>query len=137
MFYKIYTDGASRGNPGPSAAGGVIYNDADEMFIEISEYLGIQTNNFAEYMSLVLTLRKAIELGVKNVVVFMDSSLVVNQVNGVWKINNTVLRELNNQVQKMKTEFETFKISHVFRESNKVADKLANRALDNFMNQSC
>jgi len=128
--YFLYTDGGSRGNPGPSGAGGVIMDSTGTIVAEISVYLGVATNNQAEYRSLILTLERAIELGIKKVCCYMDSSLVVNQVNKRWKINNEILIELCEQVNQIIGNFESFRLTHVFRDSNKYADSLANKAMD-------
>lgn len=128
--YTIHTDGGSRGNPGPSGAGGVITDPTGTVVAEISVYLGVATNNQAEYRSLILTLERAIEMDIKRVNCFMDSSLVVNQVNKRWKINNETLVELCDQVNAIIVNFESFRLTHIFRDSNKHADQLANKAMD-------
>jgi len=130
MSFKIYTDGASRGNPGPAAAGGVIYSQTDEIIAEISKPLGIQTNNVAEYLALKLTLERALELGINNVEVFMDSKLVVEQIQGRWKIKNERLREINDEIKLILTQFQNISFKHIPRNLNKIADQLANMALN-------
>jgi len=130
MSFKIYTDGASRGNPGPAAAGGVIYSQTDEIIAEISKPLGIQTNNVAEYLALKLTLERALELGINNVEVFMDSKLVVEQIQGRWKIKNERLREINDEIKLILTQFQIISFKHIPRNLNKMADQLANMALN-------
>jgi ribonuclease HI len=133
--YSIYTDGGSRGNPGPSGAGGVIIDPTGTVVAEISEYIGCRTNNQAEYESLILTLQRAVQMGIKHVKCFMDSSLVVNQVNKRWKINNEILIELCEQVNAVIVNFDSFRLSHVFRDSNKHADQLANKAMDSVVSE--
>jgi len=133
MDYSMYCDGGSRGNPGLSGAGGVIIDSSGTVVAEISEYIGFRTNNQAEYCSLILTLQKAIKLGIKRVCCYMDSSLVVNQVNKLWKINNEILIELCEQVLNLIVDFDSFRLMHVFRESNKHADSLANKAMDSVL----
>jgi len=130
MSFKIYTDGASRGNPGPAAAGGVIYSQTDEIIAEISKPLGIQTNNVAEYLALKLTLERALELGINNVEIFMDSKLVVEQIQGRWKIKNERLREINDEIKLILTQFQIISFKHIPRNLNKMADQLANMALN-------
>jgi ribonuclease HI len=127
---NIFTDGGSRGNPGPSGAGGVIFNQSGEVVAEISEYLGIQTNNYAEYQGLILTLQRAIELGIDEVSVFMDSKLIVEQVNGKWKVKSVTLRPLYNTVVGLLPNFKKITFKHVYRHLNKHADNLVNKILD-------
>jgi ribonuclease HI len=129
MNYTIYTDGACRGNPGPSGAGGVILDSSGVVVAEIKEYLGIATNNVAEYQALRLTLEHAILLEIKNVSVFMDSKLVVEQILGNWQIKNNVLREINEQIRDLIANFDTISFTHVYRNFNKHADRLANEAI--------
>ena len=127
----IYTDGGSRGNPGPAGAGGVIIKDS-KIIVEISKYLGIQTNNYAEYSALILTLQKAIELNLNNniIKVFMDSNLIVKQLNGEWKVKHKNIIPLFNSVKELILLFKNITFTHVYREHNKLADKLANDAMD-------
>ena len=132
MNYVIYTDGASRGNPGPSGAGGYIMDSNKVIIATISEFLGIQTNNYAEYKALELTLSKAIELCINKypVQVFMDSKLVVEQLNGHWKVKNENLMKLYLVIKELIALFPNIKIDHILRKYNKEADKLANQAMD-------
>jgi ribonuclease HI len=130
MKLKLYTDGASRGNPGPSGAGGVIFSTDGTVLEEISEYLGIATNNVAEYQALRLTLERASQLDLKSVEVFMDSKLVVEQVTGRWKINNENLKLINNQIQAILPHFKEISFNHIYRNLNRHADALANKAID-------
>ena len=129
MNYTVYTDGACRGNPGQSGAGGVILDSSGQVVAEISEYLGIATNNVAEYQALHLTLRHAITLDIKNVNVFMDSKLVVEQMLGNWKIKNNVLCEIHDQIRDLIDNFDTITFTHVYRRFNQHADRLANAAI--------
>ena len=128
FIYKIYTDGASKGNPGVSGAGGVIYLN-NVIIAEIKSYLGITTNNIAEYQALRLTLERAIELNIKNAEVFMDSKLVVEQINGNWKIKNENLKVIHNQIKELLLSFDSITFKHIYRNFNKVADQLANEAI--------
>lgn len=132
MNYVIYTDGGSRGNPGPSGAGGYIMDSNKVVIATISEFLGIQTNNYAEYKALELTLSKAIELCINKypVQVFMDSKLVVEQLNGRWKVKNKDLMKLYLVIKELIALFPNIKIDHILRKYNKEADKLANQAMD-------
>jgi len=127
----IYTDGGSRGNPGPAGAGAVLYNqETEEIIAEISEYLGEQTNNVAEYTALLLALQKAKELDAQKVHCRLDSELIVKQMNGEYKVKNEVLAKLFVQIWNLRQQFVDVTFEHVRREKNKVADKLANEAMD-------
>ena len=132
MEYFIYTDGGSRGNPGHSGAGGYIINSNQEILGSISEYLGIQTNNYAEYKALELTLRKAIKLGINGfpIEVFMDSKLVIEQINGKWKVKNEALMKIYTEIRELLRLFQNIKFTHIPRKGNKEADALANQAMD-------
>lgn len=131
-YYKVFTDGGSRGNPGPSGAGGVIFNYNKEIISEISEYLGIQTNNYAEYQGIILTLKKCIELNLNEslIMVFMDSLLVVNQINGKWKVKHSNLVPLHIEVKDLLKSFPRITFTHVLRHYNQHADKLVNKAIN-------
>lgn len=126
----IYTDGAARGNPGPGAIGVVIKDEAGAIAAKISQRLGVTTNNQAEYQAIIAGLEKAVGLGVKSADVKSDSELVVNQINGRYKIKNTGLRPLYQKVVQLTGQLESFSISYIPREQNKAADDLANQALD-------
>ena len=128
---KLYTDGASRGNPGQAAAGAVAFINDTTLF-EISETLGLQTNNYAEYKALILALRELIKLNLTNeeVRVYADSKLMVEQVNGSWKVKNENIKPLYKEVLQLKNEFGNISFTHVDRSLNKLADALANKALD-------
>ena len=133
MDYSIYTDGGSRGNPGPSGAGGIIINQEGFVIEEISEYLGRQTNNYAEYMALLLTLQRAVKLNIKSVKIFMDSELIVKQMKGEYKVKNESLKVINLQIVELLKLFENVTFTHVYREHNKHADSLVNKAIDKFI----
>lgn len=125
----IHTDGGSRGNPGKAGIGCVIENQNGEKE-EIYKYIGVTTNNIAEYMALKTALLRAAELGEKNVSVFMDSELVVKQIKGEYKVRNEGLKPLYNEVMDIIKRFDSFEITHVMRSDNKEADRLANKAMD-------
>jgi ribonuclease HI len=131
--YTLFFDGASRGNPGPAGAGALIRRDADSRVVfEIAEYLGDdKTNNEAEYIALVGGLRKAAELGIRNLAVKGDSTLVVNQVNGRWKVKTEHLRPMRDEARRLiDGNFRgSMALSHVRREHNSEADSLANVAI--------
>jgi ribonuclease HI len=131
---KIYCDGASKGNPGTASLGVWATNEngdgnSGESIFEISKPLGVATNNVAEWQSLLHALRKAKELGLQKVQVFMDSELVVFQVTGKYKVKKPEFKPFWEEVQNLKKEFQSFSISHVRREGNKKADSLANQAI--------
>lgn len=126
----IYSDGGSRGNPGPSAAGYVIMDHNQDVIDQGGEYLGITTNNQAEYQGVRIGLEKALSLGIKRVDFRIDSMLVVNQMNGVYKIKNRELWPINERIRGLMMEFEKVTFSHVRREFNQLADGMVNRTLD-------
>lgn len=126
----IYSDGGSRGNPGPSAAGFVIMNKDGEVVCEGGAYLNHTTNNVAEYEAVYLGLEKAQELGVKRIDFRVDSQLVVNQLNGVYKIKNLDLRPIHDRIVELSQQFEKVTYAHVLREYNQLADGVVNKILD-------
>jgi ribonuclease HI/ADP-ribose pyrophosphatase YjhB (NUDIX family) len=128
----IYTDGGSRGNPGPSAAGFVISNTQDETLYEGGVYLGITTNNQAEYQAVKLALERALLLGARQVQLRMDSLLVVNQMSGLYQIKNRDLWPIYTHIKDLIKKFETVNFMHVRREFNQEADRLVNRVLDEY-----
>jgi ribonuclease HI len=127
----INVDGAARGNPGPAAIGAILKDETGNTIGRISRPIGITTNNQAEYQAIIAGLEKAISQGVKNVAVKSDSELVVNQINGRYKIKNTALRPLYLKVVELTGKLENFSITYIPRERNRQADALANKALDN------
>jgi ribonuclease HI len=127
---KLYTDGGSRGNPGPSASAYILM-DKDGGIIERSgSYLGITTNNQAEYQAVRIGLSRAQILGIKIVHVFMDSLLVVNQMTGIYKIRNRDLWPIHQEIVGLTKQFEKVSFSHIPREMNKLADEEVNRVID-------
>jgi ribonuclease HI/pterin-4a-carbinolamine dehydratase len=127
---KIFADGGSRGNPGPSASGFVILDEEDNVLVDEGVYLGVTTNNQAEYTALKLALDKCRRMGVKEVKVYMDSLLVVNQMIGIFKVKNRDLWPIHDAIKQLVTGFRKVEFSHVPREFNKLADAAVNRALD-------
>lgn len=121
-------DGASKGNPGLSGAGSVIYKNGEEIW-SAAEFLGYKTNNQAEYQALILGLKGALNLGITVLSVFGDSLLVINQVNGIYKVKSSSLLELYEEVLALKLQFEYIEFNHVYRDKNKRADELSNIAL--------
>lgn len=127
---KLYTDGGSRGNPGPSALGYAIFDLDDKVIEKNSRYLGITTNNQAEYQALKEGLEASRILGVKKIDVFMDSLLVINQLKGLYKVKNSELMPVNQSVRRILSEFESYTLTHIPREKNSVADSMVNECLD-------
>lgn len=127
---RLYTDGASRGNPGQAGAGVVLLDDRGEEILAKSAYLGVCTNNFAEYRALIFGLESAGEMGCRNVSIFLDSELIVRQVQGSYKVKNADLKPLYNEVQNLLQRFERVTITHIPRAKNARADELANRGID-------
>ena len=127
---RLYTDGAARGNPGPSGLG-VLIEDADGLRLRaLCRYIGTATNNRAEYLALIEGLRAAAELRPDRLEVFLDSKLVVEQVNGRWRVKEPTLQPLHRQARELLTAFPSVSVGHVERERNRGADALANRAID-------
>lgn len=129
MEAEIFSDGASSGNPGHSGVGVIIrlINQPEKSY-RISEYIGITTNNVAEYSALLRGLKKAHTLGFKKIAVYIDSELLVKQLKGIYRVKSEALRPLWYETQNILNQFETFSISHIRREMNKEADLLAKRA---------
>jgi len=124
---KIYIDGSSIGNPGKCGVGYLIYNGT-RLLRKESIYLGIQTNNFAEYMALIFSLVDIVETDERKVEVFSDSKLVCEQIKGNFKVKNENIYPLFILAKKLISKLESFKISHINRENNQEADKLAKKA---------
>jgi ribonuclease HI/ADP-ribose pyrophosphatase YjhB (NUDIX family) len=126
----IYADGGSRGNPGPSAAGYIMLNDQQQVIAQDGEYLGITTNNQAEYQGVRLGLEKALEYGASRVDFRLDSMLVVNQMNGLYRIKNRELWPVHELIRGLIKQFHKVTFSHVQREFNQLADGMVNKTLD-------
>jgi len=126
----IYTDGGARGNPGPAGIGCVILDEQGNSVEEISKYIGETTNNQAEYQALITALAKAKELGAEEIEVFLDSELVVKQLNRQYKVKDKGLASLFVQAYNLTLGFKKVIFKHIRREKNELADKLVNLALD-------
>ncbi len=124
---KIYVDGSSIGNPGKSGIGYVFYNGT-KLLKKESIYLGIQSNNFAEYMALIFSLIDAISQDKRKVEVFSDSLLICEQIKGNFKVKNKNIYPLFVLAKKLVSKFESFNITHINREDNQEADELAKKA---------
>ncbi len=125
----VYSDGAARGNPGPAGAGAVIKAE-DGTRIRLKEALGRTTNNVAEYKGLLLGLRKAHEIGAREVEVRADSELMIRQLNGRYAVKNEGLKPLYNEAKALLESFEKWSAKHIPREENAEADEMSNRAID-------
>jgi ribonuclease HI len=131
-----HSDGGARGNPGPAGYGVVIKDETGRTVASLSEYLGHQTNNFAEYQGLIAALEYAIQHGPKALKLISDSELLVRQIKGIYKVKNAVLQDLHGRAKELIAQMEWFSIGHAFREQNQDADRLANEAMDKGMGRS-
>lgn len=126
---KVNCDGGSRGNPGPSALGVVITTKDGQIIEEFGEYLGEQTNNYAEYSAVIKALEKLRDLNILDADFYLDSELIVKQLNGVYKVKHENIKPLNTAVNELLSGMNvTF--THVYRKDNKEADALVNEVLD-------
>jgi len=125
-----HSDGGARGNPGPAGYGVVIKDQSGRKVAALSEYLGHQTNNFAEYQGLIAALEYALKHGPKALKVISDSELLVRQIKGIYKVKNPTLQDLHARAKQLIAQLEWFSIGHALREHNQEADRLANAAMD-------
>lgn len=130
MKLITYTDGGARGNPGPAASGIVIKDEGGHTVDAFGEYLGEQTNNFAEYSGLISALKRAKELGATEVECVLDSELVTKQMQGLYKVREPSLQKLFVQAYNASTQFNKVKYRHTLRANNKEADAQVNKILD-------
>ncbi len=126
-----FTDGGSRGNPGPSASGYVVMDTKKNIVEEGGEYLGITTNNQAEYQAVRKAMEVCLELGAREVDFFIDSQLVVKQMNGEYKIKNRDLWPIHEKIKELAATIDKVTFTHVYRDDNKLADAKVNEVLDN------
>jgi len=126
----LYADGACRGNPGPAGAGAVLLDGTGRVIAELTKFLGVATNNVAEYEGLIIGLERAQRLGVDELDVRMDSKLVVEQMSGRWKIKHPNMKPLALKAGALLATFPKRTITHVPRDQNGIADALSNRAID-------
>jgi len=127
----IYTDGGARGNPGPAAIGVVIYDSLMKEMERYKNYIGTTTNNQAEYQALIKALQMALKLGAESVTCYLDSELVVKQLQGYYRVREEGLGVLATEALKLTSKFKQLDFMHIPREKNKLADQLVNEALDN------
>jgi probable phosphoglycerate mutase len=132
-WFTAHCDGGSRGNPGPSGYGAVVEDAQGRVVAELSEFLGNQTNNYAEYHGLLAVLAWAVKHGAKRLCVISDSELMVKQMQGKYKVNSPGLRPLWEEGRKLSRRLERFEMRHTLRGGNKEADRLANEAMDRGM----
>ncbi len=130
LHVVAYADGASRGNPGPSSYGAVVYDEAGVELSTASKALGYGTNNQAEYQGAIAALEASLGLGASEVTLRLDSQLIVRQLDGRYRVKNPKLIPLHKRMLDLRSRFTRVIVEHVPREENKVADKLANEALD-------
>jgi ribonuclease HI/probable phosphoglycerate mutase len=128
-YHLAYSDGASRGNPGPAAIGAVIYDPEGREVYRLARRLGTATNNEAEYRAGIAALEAALGLGARRVDLRMDSELVVRQMSGRYRVRNPRLARLHARMLALRQRFEEVVVRHVPRTENKLADSLANQAL--------
>ncbi|MHB8420336.1 MAG: ribonuclease HI family protein [Myxococcales bacterium] len=127
---RVYSDGAARGNPGPAGAGAVVVAADGRILARLGRYLGEATNNFAEYQGLLLGLRRAAELGARDIEVYADSQLMIRQLGGQYRVRNAGLRPLFDEALRLLRGFQKFELHHIPRERNAAADEMSNRAID-------
>jgi len=135
-YLVAHSDGGARGNPGPAGFGVVIKDESGRKVAALSEYLGHQTNNFAEYQGLIAALEYALKHGPKALRVISDSELLVRQVKGIYKVKNPILQDLHARAKELIGQLDWFSIGHALREHNQEADRLANEAMDRGMGRS-
>src|SRR5271169_4404043 len=136
QYLIAHSDGGARGNPGPAGYGVVIKDESGRTVAALSEYLGHQTNNFAEYQGLIAALEYAIKHGPKALKLISDSELLVRQIKGIYKVKNATLQDLHGRAKELIAQLDWFSIGHAFREQNQEADRLANEAMDKGMGRS-
>src|SRR5437868_5344737 len=135
-YLIAHSDGGARGNPGPAGYGVVIQDESGRKVAALSEYLGHQTNNFAEYQGLIAALEYAIQKGPKALKLISDSELLVRQIKGIYKVKNLALQDLHARAKVLIAQLDWFSIGHALREHNQEADRLANAAMDKGMGRS-
>ncbi len=126
----LFTDGAARGNPGPAGAGAVIISPDGHIVAKVGKFLGEETNNVAEYMGLLIGLKRAKAMGIKELDVLADSELMVKQLNGDYAVKAEHLKPLFDEAKALLKHFGDVEIRHIPREENEQADAMSNRAID-------
>jgi ribonuclease HI len=133
QWFTAHCDGGSRGNPGPAAYGAVIEDPRGQVLARLSAFLGVQTNNYAEYAGLLAVLKWATQNGIGRLRVVSDSELMVKQMNGTYKVASPGLRPLWEEARQLGRKLDGFQMRHTLRAGNKEADRLANEAMDKGM----
>lgn len=128
--YTCYVDGASRGNPGPAGIGIVIFDATGKIVAQVNKYIGIVTNNVAEYQALILALDTCLKFTTETVKIFIDSELILKQVKGIFRVREMHLKQLLNDVISRMSKFNCVEFKYIPRNKNKLADKLANVAIN-------
>jgi ribonuclease HI len=126
----LFADGGSRGNPGPAASAAILIAPGGDLLEEIGAYLGVATNNVAEWTALLLGLEAASKRGIRRLTVRLDSELVVKQLRGEYRVKHAALQPLYRRAMRLLRAFDSVDIGHVPRKENVVADRLVNRVLD-------
>ncbi len=126
----LWSDGAARGNPGPAGAGALLRGSDGKVLAELKRYLGETTNNVAEYEAVLMGLEHALELGVRRIEVRADSQLVIRQLAGEYRVKNAGLKPLFARARALLDRFDAARLTHVRREENSDADRLANAGID-------
>ncbi len=129
-FWDLYTDGASRGNPGHAGAGAVLVNEKGVAVAMVKRYLGQCTNNVAEYRALIMGLEEALRIHGRRLRIFLDSELLVNQINGSYRVKNENLKVLMQDVRRLLSSLDGYTVQHIGRSGNHLADGLANEAIE-------
>ena len=130
MKATMFADGGSRGNPGPAASGAVLFDEGGAVLREVGTFLGVATNNVAEWTGLVTGLEAALELGIDDLAVRLDSELVVKQISGAYRVKHEGLIPLHAKAKMLLRKFARVDVQHVRRKENAAADALVNQVLD-------
>src|ERR1700735_4144063 len=136
VWINAHCDGGARGNPGPAGFGALIQDDQGMVLAELSEFLGIRTNNYAEYSGLLACLQYALGHDYSHLRVVSDSELMVKQIQGKYKVNSPDLKPLWEEARRRIAQLDGFQITHALRHKNKDADRLANEAMDRGMKRT-
>jgi ribonuclease HI len=128
QVFQLYVDGAAKGNPGEAGIGVILQDGDDNILLRWSEHIGRATNNQAEYMALIVGLKKSLAIGVKEVVVYTDSELMERQITGQYRVKDKTLRSYHSQVCQLLESLVSYHIVHIPRGKNREADRLASKA---------
>jgi len=129
MIYKLYTDGGAKGNPGPGGCGAILFDPNDKLISFENKFLERTTNNQAEYLALIIGLKLAYRNGISNLNCYLDSELVVKQLNKIYKVKDKKIKELKQQIDVEVKNFKKINFVYISREKNTFADKLVNLAV--------